>query len=61
VADGDATPAAPDVFAVGTGLTPGGAAALAAGERLQVGGLGTVAARAFAHFPSGSYARRLAS
>jgi hypothetical protein len=60
VAAGEATPAAPDLATLGAGVTPGGAHAVPADERLQLGGLGTVAAGAFAGFPADSYARRLA-
>lgn len=61
VASGLATPAAPDLSNLGAGVTPTGAAELDENQTLQVGGLGHVAARAFAGFPPGSYGRRLAS
>ncbi len=58
VAVGDATAAAPDLTNLGAAVTTAGAAALAPDERLQVGGLGTVAARAFPRFPTLAQARR---
>lgn len=60
VAAGEASCATPDLTVVGAGVTPGGAMSLPAGEALQVGGLGSVSARAFTRFPGGSYARRAA-
>lgn len=60
VAAGEAAADAPDFSRVGAGVTPTGAAGLEADERLQVGGLGKVEAGAFAGFPQGAYARRLA-
>jgi hypothetical protein len=59
-AAGRATPETPDLSAVGAGVTPRGATTLGEDERLQVGGLGKVEAGAFAGFPQGAYARRLA-
>ena len=54
---GNATPSAPQLDALGAGVTPQGAARLDPQVQLQVGGLGQVAAGAFAAFPAGSLAR----
>ena len=61
VAQGEADAGMPDFAKLGSGVTPLGAERLKPAERLQVGGLGAVTARAFAAFPTGAYARRLAS
>lgn len=58
VEEGLATAAAPDLAALGAGLSPAGARALAPDEPLQVGGLGRVAAGAFRDFPAAGFGRR---
>jgi hypothetical protein len=55
---GEARPTPPDLAALGAGVTPRGARDLDPAEGLQVGGLGVVAAAAFASFPDGAHGRR---
>ena len=61
VAQGEAEPAMTDLARLRAGVTPIGAERLKPAEQLQVGGLGLVAAGAFAAFPAGAYARRRSS
>ena len=54
---GEAAYGLPSTLAAGRGLTPGAAAMCERPVRLQVGGLGTVSATAFAGFPAGAFGR----